>query len=130
MVELCREGPVRLPYNNSTQFPESLAQHVGSGGDSITGMYTRGIQNMQYTIIDFLESPSYINIICQYNYFLLTQEVLSKLYICIQLFLSSLTFTTNGRRMTGNRAATIRPAVSKPLLLCSTLATSLASQSA
>ena len=38
MVGLCRKGPVRLPYNNSTQFPESLAQHVRSGGDSIVSL--------------------------------------------------------------------------------------------
>ena len=54
MTELCRViGPVRLLYNNTTQF---LAQLVGSGGGNIIGMekFTKKIQNTGKPYISYI----------------------------------------------------------------------------
>ena len=73
-AELCRcrghdrvIGPVRFLQSNFTQFPESLAQLVGSGGGNIIGMemYIENIQNtgMQCIIHKF----QYIHYLFQYT---------------------------------------------------------------
>ena len=67
MTDLCRViGPVRLLYNNATQFPESLAQLVGSGGGNIIGMekFTKKIQNTCKPYISYIHFN-----ICLYTIF-------------------------------------------------------------
>ena len=86
---------------------------------------------IQHPIIKFTSSSKLNFKSVQINdYPLLIQVALRKLYMRLHLFLSSLIFTMNGRRMTGNRATQTKIIVCTPLLVCSTLATSLTSHSA